>query len=221
MDSSSSTGSYLRAKCLTGREGCTAKEIWDECEVGCDSALKAFLWRALRRQRNYVFCRKTAVARPGSQRGAIKGEKNCKAENWEVGRDKGGKEMRAHACTTTVDSTRGQPALWPPAIDPVYSLPYALAARASKRRGVGLPVSGCVGQRHGYRYVRVGACKAFPLSPLLLPPWRPIDSSPSAPRQLPKTTVFAPWAPCTPWTCPKRPTGRRSWRSWPRQRRGG
>ncbi|EWM25026.1 hypothetical protein Naga_100049g10 [Nannochloropsis gaditana] len=65
-----------------GREGCTVKEIWDECEVGCDSALKAFLWRALRRQRKYVFCRKTAVARPGSQRGAIKGEKNCKAENW-------------------------------------------------------------------------------------------------------------------------------------------
>ena len=84
MDSSSSTGSYLRAKCLTGREGCTVKEIWDECEVGCDSALKAFLWRALRRQRKYVFCRKTAVARQGSQRGAIKGEKNCKAENWEV-----------------------------------------------------------------------------------------------------------------------------------------
>ena len=72
----------------TGRNGCQAKEIWDVCEVEHDAGLKAFLWRSLRRQPGYLFCRQeeeasSAAVTVSSERGK-KGKGKIETEEKQV-----------------------------------------------------------------------------------------------------------------------------------------
>ena len=68
---------------MTGRNGCQAKEVWDVCEVDHDASLKAYLWRSLRRQPEYLFCSQeddassaavTISSDPGKRKRKIKTE---------------------------------------------------------------------------------------------------------------------------------------------------
>lgn len=72
---------------LTGRNGCLAKEVWDVCEVEHDAGLRAYLWRSLRRQPEYLFCRQEGDASSDAvtiSRGPDDRKRNLKTEEQQV-----------------------------------------------------------------------------------------------------------------------------------------